>query len=67
MKERTRSGLAISTLKKYAKSENLEWFEGEPNYMHSVNCPSYCDYACNGQHGFNIAEDIRELRMEKKK
>ena len=27
-------------------------------YIHSNNCPNYCDYACNGHEGFNLADKI---------
>lgn len=52
-----------STLKKYARSFLLE--RGENNneavFMHSSTCPGYCDFACNGQKGWNIAEQIRKM------
>lgn len=57
------SGLALSTLKKYAKSELLERVEETeaPVYMHSSTCPGFCDYACNGNYGSFIAEDIADI------
>lgn len=59
------SGLHVSTLRKYARSELLELGEGgeSPIYMHHGKCPNYCDYACNGHHGFDIATDIDELQL----
>ena len=66
---RTLSGLKISTLRKYARSENLEWHEGKPLFLHSSRCPSFCDFACNDAHGhgFKIAEDIANLGAWKPK
>lgn len=56
------SGLRISTLKRYAKSELLERDDhGIPIYMHHQRCPSFCDFACNGAHGDHIATDIDNL------
>ena len=37
----------------------MEMFLGQPHYVHSKNCPSYCDYACNHEEGFDMAEQIR--------
>ena len=31
---------------------------GKPTYMHHPDCPNYCDYACNGRKGDEIAEQI---------
>ena len=60
-----KSGLKISTLKKYAQSYYLERFEnpgqsddGEAIFMHSITCCGYCDYGCNEPKGHRIAEDI---------
>ena len=36
----------------------METFEGKPHYVHSATCPNYCDYACNGERGFELAEQI---------
>lgn len=36
----------------------MELFEGKPHYVHSKSCPNYCDYACAGQAGFDLAEQI---------
>lgn len=56
------SGLRITTLKRYAKSELLERDDsGVPIYMHHQRCPSFCDFACNGAHGDHIAADIENL------
>ena len=38
--------------------ERLELFEDKPHYLHSATCPNYCDYACNGQRGFDLAHQI---------
>jgi hypothetical protein len=37
----------------------MELFEDKPHYVHSATCPNYCDYACNGQFGFDLAEQIK--------
>ena len=39
--------------------ETMELFEGSPHYIHSKTCPGYCDYACNGDIGFEIVEQIK--------
>lgn len=36
----------------------LEQWEDKPHYIHSANCPNYCDYACNGKLGFEMAEAV---------
>lgn len=40
----------------------LEMWEGRPHYLHMANCPNYCDYACNGQRGFDVADRIAAER-----
>lgn len=30
----------------------------QPNFVHSPDCPSYCDYACN-HWGFEMAEQLK--------
>lgn len=40
----------------------LEMWEGRPHYLHMANCPNYCDYACNGQRGFDVADRIAAQR-----
>lgn len=40
--------------------EDIEQFEGKLHYVHTKDCPSYCDYACNGQAGFDLAEQIQK-------
>jgi hypothetical protein len=59
----TQSGLSWDTVRRYAKSNLLErdGAFGEPIYMHSMKCPNYCDYACNGRHGSLIAKDVDTL------
>ena len=47
----------------YYDPENLETFEGEPHFLHSDTCPSYCDYACNAK-GFEQAEMIKANTKE---
>ena len=37
---------------------SIETFEGRLHYVHSKTCPSFCDYACNGQAGFDLAEQV---------
>jgi len=37
----------------------MELFENKPHYVHSPTCPNYCDYACNGDYGFDLAEQIK--------
>ena len=55
----TESGLSWRTIRRYAKSELLERGDDDgPIYMHHANCPSFCDYSCNGIHGHNIALDV---------
>ncbi len=31
---------------------------GRPVYLHAEDCPSFCDYACNGQYGFDVAAKV---------
>lgn len=53
-----------STLKKYSRSFLLERGDGPSNeavYMHATNCPGYCDFACNGNKGWEIAEEINKM------
>lgn len=57
----TKSGLTMATLFTYRWSDNLERFNGKPIYMHHGSCPSFCDYACNGKHGEDIASDIEDI------
>jgi hypothetical protein len=38
----------------------VETWEGKPHYVHSKDCPSYCDYACNRDKGFDLAEQIKK-------
>jgi hypothetical protein len=40
--------------------EDIETLEGQPLYVHSKTCPSYCDYACNGERGFDLAEQVKK-------
>jgi len=42
--------------------EQLEMFEGEPHFLHSDTCPSYCDYACGDGRGVERAEAIKTIR-----
>lgn len=58
-----RSKLSWATLSRYARSDLVERHpeDNRPIYKHASACPNYCDYACNGQHGLNIAEDIELL------
>jgi hypothetical protein len=57
--------LKPSTIKKYIRSFLLERSEeGDPVYMHSRSCPSYCDYCCNGNRGFEIAKQIEEWEKQ---
>ena len=41
-----------------SRLNDMELFEGQPHYVHSNTCPNYCDYACNGNDGFDLAEQI---------
>lgn len=43
-------------------SNGMELFEEKPHYVHAPDCPSYCDYACNGQFGFDLAEQIKNYQ-----
>jgi len=55
----TQSGLRWETIRRYAKSDLLERGDDDrPIYMHRANCPSFCDFACNGNHGAKIATDV---------
>jgi len=58
--------LKRSTLLKYAKSDLLERWEGDTIYFHSERCPSYCDYACNGPWGFDVAKQVEAAERHKK-
>lgn len=59
LKLATESGLSWQTIRRYAKSKLLErGDDGRPIYMHHATCPSFCDYACNGSHGHDIALDV---------
>lgn len=40
----------------------LEEFEGIPHFLHSADCPNYCDYACNPR-GFETAERIAQIQQ----
>lgn len=40
--------------------ESCETFNGKLHYFHSKDCPSYCDYACNGNNGFDLAEQVEK-------
>ena len=40
--------------------ESAELSEGEYNYIHAADCPNYCDYCCNGEYGFKLAEQIND-------
>ena len=42
--------------------DELELFEGRPHFLHSHDCPGYCDYACNGERGFSLAAKIAKAR-----
>lgn len=42
--------------------DQLETFEGKPHFLHSDTCGGWCDYACNGQKGFDLAERIAAQR-----
>lgn len=35
--------------------DQMEIYEGEALYYHSRDCPSFCDFACNGNQGNLIA------------
>lgn len=35
-----------------------ETFKGNPHCIHSPSCSNYCDYACNGESGFDLAEQV---------
>lgn len=42
--------------------EQLELFEDKPHFLHAVDCPNYCDYACNAA-GFEQAEHILKMQI----
>ncbi len=56
-----------STLKRYATHELLERDESgsTPIYFHSARCESFCDYACNGLHGSDIADAIEAMESRR--
>jgi hypothetical protein len=64
-KLRTASGLSWRTIRRYAKSEQLERNNDDrPVYMHVKGCKAPCRYTCNGEHGDRghlIAEDVDTL------
>jgi len=39
--------------------------DGEAIYVHAKNCPSFCDYACNGNRGSKLADKIRNDELKK--
>lgn len=39
----------------------VELLDGKPNYIHSADCPNYCDYCCN-ERGFEQAEFLRKAK-----
>ena len=57
-----KSKLQFDTLRKYLTSFLMECDqEGKPFYMHSARCIGGCEFGCNGDRGFDIAEDARGL------
>lgn len=40
---------------------NLETHEGRAVYLHADDCPSFCDFACNGPEGAQAAEQFDAL------
>lgn len=59
LKLSTVSGLSWSTIRRYAKSELLERDDDDrPIYMHHGKCGSFCEFACNGGKGEQIAADV---------
>lgn len=45
---------------KWFDPQLLEIFEGEAIYYHAADCPSFCDFACNGMVGSLVAEAYNE-------
>lgn len=43
-------------------NQRLEMFEGNPHYVHSKTCSNYCDYTCNGERGFTLADRLAARR-----
>src|SRR5688572_25594822 len=41
--------------KQLVHESQVELWEDKPHFIHSPECPNYCDYACNGK-GFEQAE-----------
>ena len=37
---------------------------GKPVYLHTRDCPGYCDYACNAPQGDQVAETLANLIKE---
>lgn len=38
--------------------------DGTPLYLHAVDCPSYCDYACNGNQREDLVQVVAALLAE---
>ena len=38
--------------------------DGKAHYLHDWDCSNYCDYACNGDEGFKMAEVIKDKELE---
>ena len=36
----------------------LHPYTNRPHFLHSHDCPGYCDYACNDPEGFECAESL---------
>lgn len=55
--------LKISTLMRYRRSPLMEVDEDDGTliYLHRNSCPSYCDFACNGNRGSEIVERVVEV------
>ena len=47
-------------MSKKLNMELMEIFEGEAIYYHAEDCPSFCDFACNGSQGDLIALSYNE-------
>jgi hypothetical protein len=45
-------------------SDVIEWDDNthEVIYVHAERCPSFCDYACNGESGLELAKIINDLK-----
>lgn len=46
--------------------DEIERCDGKVIYVHALNCPSFCDFACNDEWGKQLAEyvNLREATVQ---